>query len=107
MPIFFYAQFQVIRPASKEVLERVGALRVVVDVGGRAEVSVVGEGADFGGDLGAGNGARVHFPEHHPGRFDEPERGVDREELARWARSEGESVVHGKTVSSPVELVAG
>ena len=84
-----------------------GALRVVINVGGRAEVSLVGEGPNLGGDLSASNGARVHFPEHHPGRFDEPKRGVDRQELARWTRCKGERVVHGETVSSPVDFVAG
>jgi hypothetical protein len=94
LPIFLNTQIQVIRPAGKEVLESVGPLRIVINVGGRAEVSLVGEGSDLGGDVGAGNGARIHFPEHHPGRFDEPKGGVDREELARGTRCESESVVH-------------
>ncbi len=107
MLIFFNTQFQVIRPSGKEVLEGVGSLRVVVNVGGCAEVSLVGEGSDLGRDLGACNGARIHLPEHHPGRFDEPKRGVHRKELVRWTRREGERVVHRETVRSPVEVIAG
>jgi hypothetical protein len=79
LPILLDAQFQVISPADKEFLEGVGPLRVVINIGGSAEVRLVGESADLGGDLGTGNGARIHFPEYHPGRFDEPKRGVNRE----------------------------
>ncbi len=73
LQIFFDTQFQVISPAGKEVLEGVLPLRVIINVCGGAEVSLVGERADLGGDLGTGNGARVHFSEYHPCRFDEPD----------------------------------
>jgi hypothetical protein len=53
-------------------------LGIVIDVGSGAEVSVVREGPELGGDEGAGHGASVHFPEHHACRFQKAERCVDR-----------------------------
>ncbi len=83
------------------------ALRVVIDVGGSAEVSVVGEGPENSGCGGAGNGARVHLAKHHPCRLDETERGVDGEEFAGGAGGQRVSVIHTETVSIPIIGIPG
>ncbi len=61
MPFLRCTQGQVVGPPSKKVFEGVGALGVVVHVRGRAEVSVVGQCLELGGDEGACDGAGIHL----------------------------------------------
>jgi hypothetical protein len=60
----FAAKGQIVGPAGKEILEGVRALRVVIDVCGRAQVSVTGWGPKLGGDEGTGDCAGVHLPKY-------------------------------------------
>ncbi len=51
-------------------------MRVVVDVGSRMKVRIVGKGAEDGGGSGTGDCPGVHLPEHHASGFKEADRGV-------------------------------
>ena len=97
---------RVVGPANEEIFKSVGALGVIVDISRSAEVGVVWEGPKLGGNERAGNGAGIHLPKHHSGRFQEAERRVDREKLARGTGRQGEGVVHREPVSAPITLVA-
>ena len=107
MPFLRCTQGQVVSPSSKKVFEGVGALSVVVHVRGRAEVSVVGQCPELGGDEGACNGAGIHLTKYHACRFQQSKRRVYREELTGGAWGERTGVVHGKPVSRPVPFVPG
>ncbi len=100
-------QGQVVGPPSKKVFEGVGALGIVVHVRGRAEVSVVGQCPELGGDEGACDGASIHLSQYHACRLQQSKRRGDRQELTGGARSERKGVVHGEPVSRPVPFVPG
>ena len=94
LPMFFFAQGQIVRPAGEEIFKLVRALGIIVLVSGGAEVSVLGESPELGGNEGAGNGAGIHFPKYHSCRFQEAERRVDSQELPSRTGRQRESVIH-------------
>jgi len=86
----------------QEVSERVGALRVVVNIGSGAPVSVVRESLEGSGGGGTSDSSCVHFSEYHSRGLDQAERGVDGEEFAGGTGFETVGVVHAETIGTPV-----
>jgi hypothetical protein len=107
LPFLRCTQGQVVGPPSKKVCEGVGALGVVVHVRGRAEVSVVGQCPELGGDERACDGTGIHLSKYHPCRLQQSKRRVNRQELMGGARGERKGVVHVEPVSRPIPFVTG
>jgi hypothetical protein len=84
-PIMFFAKGEKIAVSLEKVGESASTLSVVVNVCGCAQVSLVGQGHEGCGSVGASDGTCIHFPEDHACRFDEAEGCVDSEEFTGGA----------------------
>ena len=82
-------------------------MSVVINVGGRAQVSRVGERLKGSGSSGAGNSAGVHLAKDHASGFDQTERGVDGEEFAGGAGFEQVGIVHAIPICTPIQGITG